>query len=65
MAKRREPPRTVKGRDIELHASDGQAVDIRAQIPFLHPPAAKKEGLLDRLVGKTPFGKAAKALKRD
>lgn len=60
---RRSPPPTVKGQDIELLESDGQRVpEIAAG--FLPPKGeGKKEGTLERLVNKTPFGKAAKVLK--
>jgi hypothetical protein len=65
MTKRREPPRTVKGKDIELRTSDGQRIDARGQALFTNPRPAPKEGTLARLVGKTPFGRAAKAITRD
>lgn len=59
---RRSPPPTVKGQDIELLESDGQRVpEIAAG--FLPPKGGKKdEGVLERIVNKTPFGKAARAL---
>ena len=63
VGRRREAPRTVKGKDIELYASDGQAVDVARQRAFTRPPEAPKESRVQRLVNQTPFGKAAKALR--
>ena len=64
--RRREPPRTVKGRDIELLESDGQRIPgSLGQLLFTNPRPQPTEGTLARLVGKTPFGKAAKVLRRD
>jgi len=64
MAKRRNPPRTVKGKDIELLESDGRAVDTRSQVPFTpRQPAKDTEGTLGRLMGRTPFRKVAKVLR--
>jgi uncharacterized protein YdaT len=64
LRKSREAPRTVKGQDIELFAHDGQAVDTAAQAPFTQTPKpTKKDDAVERVVNKTPFGKAAKALK--
>lgn len=63
-APRREAPRTVKGQDIELFPEDGVAVDAAAQAPFTKAPAKKQDdSAVEHIVNKTPFGKAAKALK--
>ena len=63
MTKRRAPARTVKGQDIELHASDGQRVDTRAQMPFTRAQPEPKPGTLGALMAKSPFARAAKALR--
>jgi hypothetical protein len=61
---RRSPPPTVKGQDIELLESDGQRVpEIAAGFLPSKSEGKQKEGVLERIVNKTPFGKAAKALK--
>lgn len=62
--KRRHAPQ-VKGRDIELYPEDDWPPGTRpTAAPPTPPPAApkKRESVLDRLVGKTPYGKAAKVL---
>lgn len=60
---RKVPPPTVKGQDIELLESDGQRVPGIAAGFLPAKDGKKKEGPLERLVNKTPFGKAAKVLK--
>ena len=66
--KRRTPPKSVKGRDVELYAKDGQRVDTEAQRAFT-PQAPKKKAeppksWWERLRDDTPYEKAAKALKK-
>ena len=61
----RRAPRTAKGVDIELYEADGQA-PTPPMTPTPKAPKAKPqedEGLVERIVNKTPFGKAKKALK--
>ena len=68
--KRRTPPKSVKGRDVELYAEDGvrTAVDIEAQRAFT-PQAQKNKteppkSFWERLRDGTPYEKAAKTLKK-
>ena len=66
--KRRTPPKSVKGRDVELYAEDGQRVDAEAQRAFTpHAPKKKAEPpkwWWERLRDGTPYEKAAKTLKK-
>ena len=64
--KAKDRPISVKGMDVELPADGGGRVNTDAQRAFT-PQAPKKDtrSAVERLVDKTPFGKAAKVLKRE
>ena len=63
MTTRRTPARTVKGKDIELHASDGQAVRTDPRFLPQRQPDQPKPGTLGAMMARSPFRKAAKVLR--